>query len=281
MLSRYLPENFDSGRPVALIAGQFSYPVIMAHHMRKAGVAVRLIAFEGETEQSLVDSFPPKDRTIIKVGQLGKLLTALGKLGAGYAVMAGQITPGRLFRGLHPDMKALAILARLKERNADSIFGALAHEIEKIGVTQLDARAFMDEEIAASGSMTGARLTVEREHIEHGIRIAKTVAQEDIGQGVVVNRGTVLAVEAFEGTDAMLKRAGTFAAREMIFVKTVKRHQDYRFDVPVFGLKTLEQMRLSGIGTAALEAGNVLILDKSQVLREASKRGIRLFGFEA
>lgn len=279
MVSKFLPAGFDRSRPVAIIAGKFRYPIIMAEQMRAAGVPVRLIAFEGETESSLVDTFSPKERALIKVGQLGKLLTALKKLEVGYAVMAGQITPGRLFRGLHPDLKALAILASLKERNAESIFGALAREIEKIDVCLLDARVFMDAELAAAGSMTGSRLGVEQDHLAHGIHIAKTIAAEDIGQGVVVARGTVLAVEAFEGTDAMLKRAGGFGARDMIFVKTVKPRQDYRFDVPVFGMKTLEQMIQANIHAAALEADKVLILEKAQVLREAGKRGIHLWGY--
>lgn len=279
MLSRFLPESFDKSKPVALIAGKFSYPIVMAEHMRSADVPVRLIAFEGETEENLINQFHTSERVIIKVGQLGKLLSALKKLEAGYAVMAGQITPGKLFRGLHPDLKALAILAKLKERNAESIFGALAQEIENIGVYQLDARAFMDSEMADAGSMNG-KLKVEEAHLEHGIRIAKAVAHEDIGQGVVVARGTVLAVEGFEGTDAMIKRAGSFGAKDMVFVKTVKKHQDYRFDVPVFGLKTLDALKSAGIQTAALEAGSVLILDKQAVISEAKKRAIHLYGYQ-
>ncbi len=279
MLSRYLPADFDARKPVVVVAGKFDYPIYMIGQMRSANVPVRLIAFEGETEQSLVDSFDPKYRTIIKVGQLGKMLTAIKKLGAAYAVMAGQITPGRLFKDLHPDLKAITLLASLKERNAESIFGAIAREIAKIDVLLLDARVFMDNEMASKGAMTQQKLTVEQDHIAHGIKIAKAVAREDIGQSVVVSKGTVIAVEAFEGTDTMLKRAGTFSAKDLIFVKTVKPAMDYRFDVPVFGMKTLDAMAEARIHTAVLESEKVLILDKAAVLKEATKRDICLWGF--
>lgn len=281
MLSHFLPKDFDASQPLVVIAGKFNYPIRMVEQIRAAHVPVRLIAFENETEQSLIDLFDPSERAIIKVGQVGKMLSALKKLNARYTVMAGQITPGKLFRDMQPDLKAITLLAKLKERNAETIFGALAAEIAKIGVEQLDARAFMDDEMAEAGTMTRGKLGVQSEHIEHGIRIAKAVAHEDIGQGVVVARGTVLAVEAFEGTDAMLARAGTFGAKELIFVKTVKPRQDYRFDVPVFGLKTLQSMHAAGIKTAALEAHNVLILEKESVLQEAAKLGIELYGFES
>lgn len=281
MHSRFLPADFDATAPLALIAGKFRYPVIMAEHIRAAGIPVRLIAFEGETEDALIESFSPEHRAILKVGQVGKLLSALKKLNAHYAIMAGQITPGRLFRDLHPDLKALTMLARLKERNAETLFGALAHEIEKKKVHLLDARAFMDSEMATAGPLTSGRGKLDEATLAHGIRIAKAVAQEDIGQGVVVSGGTVLAVEAFEGTDAMLKRAGSFGAKDCLFVKTTKPKQDYRFDVPVFGLRTLESMHAAGIQNAALEADNVLILEKSAVLREAKRYGIHLWGYQA
>jgi DUF1009 family protein len=277
-LSRFLPDHFDS-RPIGLIAGKGRYPILTAECIRAAGVPLRLISFAGETEQSLIESTPKTDHIQIKVGQLGKLLKSLKKLDCGYALMAGQITPRRLFRGLHPDLKALAILNSLKIKNAETIFGAIGREIEALGITLLDARSFLDKHLAQDGLMTPGKLKVKMTDVEHGIRIAKGIADLDVGQGAVVRHGTVLAVEAFEGTDPMLQRAGTFKTSDLIFVKTVKRAQDYRFDVPVFGERTLDVMHASGIGTAALESDRVLILDKPDIIQKARSLKISLLGY--
>lgn len=278
--SAFLPPDYDPRRPVALIAGQGIYPILIASAVRAAGIPLKLIAFEEETRPDLVASFPESDRRTLLVGQLGKMLKSLREFGAGYAIMAGQITPRRLFKGLHPDLKAVRILASLKRRNAETIFGAIASEIEELGVTLLDARSFLDDQLASSGCMTGRSFPIEPDYIDHGIHIARESARLDIGQGCVVRKGTVLAVEAFEGTDEMLRRAGAFKTDGTLFVKTVKTRQDWRFDVPCFGTRTLETMREAHLSAAALEAGKVLILDKPAVLEQARAWGISLFGFE-
>ena len=277
--SAYLPPNFDPTRPVALIAGRGLYPGITAAAIRAAGVPLRLIAMDDETEPELIASFPASERVSLNVGQVGKMLDTLKNFGAGYALMAGQVKPKKLFHGLTPDLKAAAILFKLKRRNAETILGAIAEEIEKIGVTLLDARAFIDEQIAVAGNMSGVKLPTDSEYLDHGIHIAREMARLDVGQGCVVRKGTVLAVEAFEGTDAMLRRAGTFKTDETLFVKTVKARQDFRFDVPVFGRRTLATMKEAGIAAAALEAGKVIILEKPTVLKEAKSLGIALHGF--
>jgi len=278
-LSAFLPPDFDSSRPIALIAGQGLYPQLVAAAIRRAGVPLKLIAFDEETPPNLISSFPDFDRTTLLVGQLGKMLKTLREFDAGYALMAGQISPRRLFKGLHPDLKAVRILASLKRRNAETIFGAIADEIEKIGVTLLDARSFLDDQLATPGCMTGRSFPIESDYVDHGIHIARECARLDIGQGCVVRHGTVLAVEAYEGTDEMLRRAGTFKTGDALFVKTVKAGQDYRFDVPCFGHRTLEVLRESGISAAALEAGRVIVLDRSAVLAQAKSWGISLLGF--
>ena len=279
-LSAFLPAGFDPKRPVALIAGQGIYPVFVAQAIRRAGVPLRLIAFDEETAPELIASFPEADRRTLLVGQLGKMLKALKDFGAGYALMAGQITPRRLFKGLHPDLKATKILLSLKRRNAETIFGAIASEITAQSVTLLDARAFLDEHLATAGVMTGRSFPIEQDYIDHGVHIARECARLDIGQGCVVRSGTVLAVEAFEGTDDMLRRAGALKSDGALFVKTVKARQDYRFDVPCFGQRTLETMREARIVAAALEAGRVIILDRPAVLAQARTWGISLLGFE-
>lgn len=279
MLSAFLPPEFDPTRPVVLIAGQGVYPQLTAAAIRAAGVPLRLLAFEEETRPELVASFPESERRIIKVGQLGKMLKSLEDLDAGSALMAGQITPRRLFKGLHPDLKAAQILLRLKRRNAETIFGAIAEEIGKLGIGLLDARSFLDAHLASAGCMTGRNFPIDPEYVDHGVHIARECARLDIGQGCVVRKGTVLAVEGFEGTDEMIRRAGTFDADESLFVKTVKANQDYRFDVPCFGLRTLETMREAGVLAAALEAGRVIMLDRPAVVAQAKTWKISLLGF--
>ncbi|MDB6127336.1 MAG: hypothetical protein JWM35_1232 [Verrucomicrobia bacterium] len=279
-LSAFLPDNFDARRPIALIAGQGIYPVLVADAIRRAGVPLRLVAFDEETRPELIASVPESDRRTLLVGQLGKMLKALKEFGAGYAIMAGQITPKRLFKGLHPDLKATQILLTLKRRNAETIFGAIAKEISAIEVELLDARSFLDGHLALAGPMTGRNFPIEADYVNHGISIARECARLDIGQGCVVRKGTVLAVEAFEGTDEMIRRAGAFKTDDALFVKTVKARQDYRFDVPCFGQRTLETMREAGLTAAALEAGRVIMLDRPAVLAQAKTWGISLQGFE-
>lgn len=277
-MSRFLPENFDASRPLALIAGQGLYPVLLAERARQAGISVRLIELGGETAPELISSFSDDERSAVKVGQVGKLLKELKRFDAGYAVMAGQVTPGKLFKGLHPDLKAIRMLAGLDRKNAETIFGAIGDEIEKMGVHLLDARVFMDEDLADEGTMVKGKEKIEAGHLAHGVEIARENARLDVGQGVVVSRGTVLAVEAFEGTNAMLERAGKFGAKNCLFVKLGKPKQDTRFDVPVFGLQTLEAMKDAGIKNAAIEAGSVLLLNKKEVIREAQRVGTSLLG---
>ena len=278
-MSRFLPENFDASKPLALIAGQGQYPILLAQSARAAGIDLRLIELGGETPTELVNDFKPEQRATVKVGQVGKLLKELKNLDAGYAVMVGQVTPGKLFRGLHPDLKAIRMLAGLDRKNAETIFGAIGDEIENAGVHLLDARVFMDEDLADEGVMVKGKDKIDPQHLEHGIEIARENARLDVGQGVVVSRGTVLAIEAFEGTNAMIERAGSFGAKNCLFVKLGKPEQDTRFDVPVFGLHTLQAMTKAGIGTAALQRGAVLLLDKPKLLSEAKKLRIGIRGF--
>ncbi|MBW8781479.1 MAG: UDP-2,3-diacylglucosamine diphosphatase LpxI [Verrucomicrobia bacterium] len=280
-MSAFLPSDFDPKKPIALIAGQGLYPVLVAQAIRRAGISLRLIGFDEETRPDLVESFPKEERRVILVGQLGKMLGTLENFGAGYAIMAGQITPRRLFKGLHPDLKAARILMSLKRRNAETIFGAIAAEIEKLGVALLDARSFLDDQLASDGCMTERKFPIDEDFVAHGVQIARECARLDIGQGCVVRKGTVLAVEAFEGTDEMIRRAGTFKTEDALFVKTVKARQDYRFDVPCFGLKTLEALRESAIKAAALETGRVIMIDKPAVIAQARAWGISLRGFTA
>lgn len=278
--SRFLPPDFDPTRPVVLIAGQGRYPALVTESIRAAGVPLRLVALDEETSPELQAAFPEDQRALIKVGQVGAMLKAIKRFDAGYAYMAGQVSPRKLFSGLHPDLKAIAMLATLKRRNAETIFGAIAAEIEKLGVRLLDARAFIDDHLASPGVMGRKKFPIETDYLDHGLHIARECARLDIGQGCVVRKGTVLAVEAYEGTDGMIRRAGTLKTDQALYVKTVKANQDYRFDVPCFGLKTLESLDAANIRAAALEAGRVILIDKPAVLARADQLGISLLGAE-
>lgn len=279
MLSHFLPSDFDSTKPVGLIAGRGSYPKLVADRARELGVPIRLIAFEDEATNALFDSFPKEHRARINVGQLGKWLKALRKFDCQYSIAAGQVKPGKLFRDLKPDFKAAALLVKLKRKNADTIFGAIAEELTQNGQTALDARAFLDQDMASEGLMTRHSEKIEDTYLRHGIEIASEMARLDVGQSVVVRKGTVIAVEAFEGTDPMIKRAGTFKTDQLILVKTVKPQQDYRFDVPVFGSRTLDTMKEAGINTALLKANSVIILDQKKIISQAKAAKIQLIGF--
>lgn len=278
--SRFLPEDFDPSAPVAVVAGQRDYPVLTVEGLRAAGVPVRLIALRGETRTELIDAFPAPERAVIKVGQVGGLLKALQRLQARYCLFVGQVSPGKLFRDLAPDIKALTLLGKLRERNAHTIFGSIAREIEAISVTMLDARAFMDDHLSEPGlTMTRTKPDAPADTVEFGIRMAREIARLDIGQGVVVRKGTVLAVEAFEGTDDMLRRANKYKTDGLLFVKCAKHQQNPYFDWPVFGEQTLRSMQEAGIQAAALEGNGVVMLHKPRLLSLANEAGVSLVGF--
>ncbi len=279
MISKFLPTDFDKSAKIAILAGKGAYPSLVKDRLDAAGIPNALMAFEGETAPELWERFDDSQRACANVGQLGHLLKNLKKVGARYAIMAGQITPKKLFKGMKPDLKAILVLATLKRKNAETIFGAIADQLQKIGVDMLDARAFLDDSLAPKGFFCGANMkNILPEHIEHAMHIARECARLDIGQGCVVSRGTVLAVEAFEGTDAMLERAATFGAKDCIFAKTVKPNQDYRFDVPVIGERTMRKLAAADIKNVVVEADKVIVLEKDKVKKLAEENGIRILG---
>ena len=277
--TRFLPHGFNPANPITLIAGKGRYPALLAECAQEYNANIKLIAFEEETEPTLIEKFKPADRRILPVGKLGQLLDALKELQSSGAVMAGQITPRKLFSGMVPDLKLVALLASLKERNAETIFGGITQEIEKIGVTMLDARIFLDQHLATSGCLTGWSCGIAGDELKFGIQMAREMARLDIGQSVVTAKGTVIAVEAFEGTDKMLQRCADIGGKEMLLTKTSKHQQDFRFDVPCFGLQTLESMAKGGVRKAALQIDGVIIIDRPAVLARARELKIDLHGF--
>ncbi len=262
---------------LGIIAGNGIYPQMLAESARSAGVkTICAAAFENETDPSLagkVDHFE-----WLRVGQLNRLLKFFRDQGVRHAIMAGQIAPKNLF-DLRPDWKALLILARLKERNAETIFAAIAAELAKADVQLLPATTFLEDHLAADGVMAGPTLSErEREDIEFGQRIAKEISRLDIGQSVVVKTGTVLAVEGLDGTNETIRRGGKLAGEGAILVKVAKPNQDMRFDVPVIGPETIKIAAEAKLRAVAVEANRTLLLQKDLIFEEAERARISVVG---
>jgi DUF1009 family protein len=190
--------------------------------------------------------------------------------------MAGQVAPKNLF-DLHPDWKALLLLGKLKERNAESIFAAIADELSKVEVDLLPATTFLEDSLAPVGLIAGPKLSRrEEEDVNFGWKIAKEIAGLDIGQTVIVKNGTIVAVEAFEGTNDAIKRGGTLARKGAVIVKVAKPNQDMRFDVPVIGVETIRIAAEAKLRVFAVEAGKTLLLEKDAIVELASHSDISI-----
>jgi DUF1009 family protein len=267
----------ETPHTLAIIAGSGIYPQAMARAARMAGVARLVVAaFQNETDPALA---PLVDEIEwMRVGQLGKMLTFLKKSGASRAVMSGQIHPHNLF-DLRPDMKALVLLARLEQRNAESIFGAIADEMKALGVELLPATTYLEEHLAPAGLIAGPKLKPRDEgDLRYGFRLAKETSRLDIGQTVIVKNGTVLAVEAFEGTNAAIARGGELGRKGALMIKVAKPNQDLRFDVPVIGPLTLEAAHAARLRAIGVEAGKTLLLERAQLEALAVEHRISIFG---
>jgi DUF1009 family protein len=275
-----LSRPLSTSRSLALIAGNGTYPFATVRGARAAGIEhIAAVAFENETDPALggeVDAI-----TWLRVGQLGKMLSWLKATGASEAIMAGQIAPKNLF-DLRPDVKALVLLATLPRRNAESIFGAIAGELEKAGIRLLPATSFLDDQLATPGLIAGPRLNRrEQADVAFGFEIAREVSRLDIGQVVVVKGGTVLAVEAFEGTNAAIARGGELGRGAATMVKVSKPNQDLRFDVPVIGPLTLKAAHEANLRVIGVEAGRTLLLEPGESRLLAEQWRISIYGLSA
>jgi DUF1009 family protein len=262
---------------LGLIAGSRSLPFLFAQQARKMGVK-RLIAvaFENETDPNLGTLV---DKIVwIKVGQLSKLISAFRDNGASRCVMVGQVAPKNLF-DLRPDLRALNLLLRLKEKNAHSLFSAIAEELKREGIELIEATPWLKPLMVAKDFRLGPKLSaVQEADVAFGFRIAKEISRLEIGQTVVVKEGTVLAVEGFEGTDQCLSRGGQLAGRPggAIAVKVAKEKHDMRFDIPCIGPQTLETCAVAKISVLALEAGKTLMLEREAIEALIAKYRITL-----
>ena len=262
---------------IGLIAGNRSLPLEFARLARAAGVRrIVCTAAEGETDPALAALVD--DIVWLKVGQLGKMISAFTSRDVKQCVMLGQITPKNLF-DFRPDLRAMGILFRLKEKNAHTIFGAIAGELKKDGVELIEATPWLKPLMPQTGFHLGPILSDEqRADMEFGFRIAKETSRLEIGQTVVVKNGAVLAVEGFEGTDKCLARGGELAGRDggAVAVKVAKPDHDMRFDIPCIGPGTLETCAAAGVAVFALESGRTLLLEREACAELAKKSKISI-----
>lgn len=260
---------------LGIIAGNGAYPRLLADSARRAGVSkIVAAAFIDETDPALAKHV---DRIEwMRVGQLNRLLKFFREQNVHHSIMAGQVAPKNLF-DLHPDWKALMLLGKLKQRNAESIFAAIANELAEVDVDLLPATTFLEDSLAPPGLIAGPKLSRrEEEDVDLGWKIAREIARLDIGQTVIVKNGTVLAVEAFEGTNEAIKRGGVLGRKGAFMVKVAKPNQDMRFDVPVVGLETIRIAAQAKLRVIAVEAGKTLLLEKDPIVELAGDSNISI-----
>jgi DUF1009 family protein len=267
----------NSPGEIGLIAGSRSLPLLFAREARAAGVRkIVAAAFENETDPflaSLVDEI-----VWLRVGQLSKMIRVFTDRGIRQCVMLGQIAPKNLF-DLRPDLRAVSLMFRLKEKNAHTIFGAIGKELARDGVELIEPIPWLRGHMPGPGFILGPRPRgPQQADIGFGFKIAKEVSRLEIGQTVVVNDGVVLAVEGFEGTDQCLLRGGSLAGKKSspVAVKVARENHDLRFDIPCFGASTIETCRQAGIRVFAFEASKALILERDAVEDLARRHAITI-----
>jgi DUF1009 family protein len=262
-----------------LIAGNGDFPMAFARAAREKGLQVIAVAHEGETKpelEQLVDGI-----FWVKVGQLGKLIKIFKEQQVSDVLMAGGIKKTRLFGGGLPDMRALALLARMLHKKDDSLLRAVAEELESEGITVRESTLYLDNLLAKPGVLTRRKPSREEEQdIEFGWHMAKEIGKLDIGQTVVVKDQAVLAVEAIEGTDEAIRRGGGLCGQGAVVVKICKPNQDLRFDLPAIGVETMKTMAGVRATCLAIEAGRTIILDREAVVTEADRAGIAIVARE-
>jgi DUF1009 family protein len=260
---------------LGIIAGNGVYPRLLANSARGAGVKnIVAVAFIDETDPALAEHVDLIEW--VRVGQLSRLLKFFRDQNIHHAIMAGQIAPGNLF-DLRPDWKALLLLRKLKQRNAESIFAAIADELAKVDIDLLPATTFLEALLAPPGLIAGPKLSRrEEEDVALGWKIAKEIARFDIGQTVIVKNGTVLAVEAFEGTNNAIKRGGALARKDAVMIKVAKPNQDMRFDVPVIGVETIRVAAEARLRVIVVEARKTLLLERDAIVDLANREKISI-----
>jgi UDP-2,3-diacylglucosamine hydrolase len=262
---------------IGIIAGNGRFPFLALQGARSLGhdvtvVAVREEAFP-ELEQAARDAeagFHP-----VSLGHLGKCIKILQENGVSQAVMAGQVKHSKIFSGIVPDLTLLSVLTRLKARNTDALIAAVADVLRENGIELLDSTVFLSPLLAREGVLTDrAPSEEERADFTFGYGVADTLAALDVGQTIAVKNRAVVAVEAMEGTDAVIERAGRLAGDGVRLVKVAKPKQDMRFDVPVIGVATIEVMARVAASAISIDAARTLVIDGDKVFAAANRAGI-------
>jgi DUF1009 family protein len=267
---------------LGLIAGNGRFPFLVLDAARAAGYDVTVVAIKEEAFPDLesVAARPPAAPLHwVSLGQLGTCISLLKSAGISQAVMAGQVKHTKLFADIVPDMTLVRVVMRLKSKNTDAIISGIADVLRDNGIELVNSTAFLTPLLAKEGVLTARAPTDdERADLEFGYRIADSIAGLDIGQTIAVKSAAVVAVEAMEGTDMVIARAGQLAGSGARIIKVAKPNQDMRFDVPVVGVPTIEVMKEAGATVLSVDAGRTLMIDGGAIIKAADEAGITIVG---
>jgi DUF1009 family protein len=280
----HAPEN----KKLGLIAGNGTFPLLLLDAARAQGAQVVVAAIKEETSP-LIENRGAAAVHWLSLGELGKLIDTFKREGVSTAIMAGQVKHKQIFSAIRPDWRLAKVLFSLGTRNTDSLIGAVAKVLEDEGIHLISSTSYLEPLLARPGILTRrAPSDIEQKNVNYGRQVARHLAQYDIGQTVVIAESACVAVEAMEGTDATVLRAGeimkstaqegeSVLSRALTVVKVAKPNQDMRFDVPVIGVKTIETMQRAGATCLAVDAGKCLFLDGEKIIQAAEAAGITIF----
>ncbi|OGV69082.1 MAG: hypothetical protein A3K19_16745 [Lentisphaerae bacterium RIFOXYB12_FULL_65_16] len=274
-----LPELPANAR-IGVIAGRGDLPLLVCREARHANVPyLGVLAMQNDTRPEIESLADHVDW--VYPGQLSKAIRCLKRQDIRHVICVGQIKPGRLFTGIRPDLRALLLLSRLRERNAQTLFTAVADELERHDIHVLPSTVLMRNHLATPGVLGRVRPSrSQRLDIELGLRVARETSRLNIGQTVVIKHGTVLAVEAFEGTDKAIRRGGELGHGGVTVVKVAMDFHDMRFDVPCIGMGTVESLLAAQAKVLAVQAHKTLLLDREAVLDACNRARIAVVGIE-
>jgi DUF1009 family protein len=258
-----------------LIAGNGKFPFMVVEGARRAGARMVVVAIREETDPAIEELAERVEW--VGIGQLGRMIRFFKGEGVEKAIMAGQVKHVQIFSRAVPDARMLKVLLRLPRRNTDSLIGAIAAELQSEGIELIDSTYFLQQHLPQTGTLTRREPDKhEREDIEYGLEIAREIARLDLGQTIVVRGKACVAIEAMEGTDETIRRAGRLVNKRLTVVKIAKPNQDMRFDVPVVGVPTIETMLEAGATCLCITAGKTLMFDREEMIRLANDRKIAI-----
>ena len=267
--------------PIGLIAGNGRFPFLVLDAARSLGHDVTIVGIKEEIGDDLVARAAALGATLhtVSLGQLGKCITLLQQAGCRQAVMAGQVKHAKLFANITPDWTLMQVLMKLRAKSTDALISAIAEVMKGKGIELMDSTAFIQPLLARDGHLAGPPVDeAAQADLAFGYRMADAVAGLDIGQTIVVKDQAVVAVEAMEGTDEAIRRAGRLAGPGASVIKVAKPQQDMRFDVPVVGVPTIAVLQEAGIRLLSIDAGRTLVLDGEAMVEAAERAGVIVVG---